>query len=121
MQEIGIRQARVFLAVADCQSVTRAARVLSRSQTSVTKSLHDLERQIGEKLFDRTSKGVRLTAFGECLLKRAQEAAEAFAAAGQLVPPASLQRSTGTARFFRRRDCSPRCRSTWAAPNGRSA
>lgn len=101
MQVIGIRQARVFLAVAECQSVTRAARALNRSQTSVTKSLHDLERQIGEKLFDRSSKGVSLTAFGACLLKRAAEAAAAFAAAGELVPPASLQHSTGTARFFR--------------------
>lgn len=101
MQEIGIRQARVFLAIADCQSVTRAAKTLNRSQTSVTKSLHDLERQIGEKLFDRTSKGVSLTAFGECLLDRAREAAEAFAAAGELVPPVSIQRSASTARFFR--------------------
>ncbi|HWM29381.1 MAG: LysR family transcriptional regulator [Woeseia sp.] len=101
MQEIGIRQARVFLAVAECRSVTRAARALSRSQTSVTKSLHDLESQIGEKLFDRSSKGVSLTAFGECLLQRVGEAAQAFAAAGELVPPASLQRSSSTARFFR--------------------
>lgn len=101
MHEIGIRQARVFLAVADCRGVTRAAKALNRSQTSVTKSLHDLEDQIGEKLFDRSSKGVSLTAFGECLLARAREAAEAFAAAGQLVPPASMQRSASIARFFR--------------------
>lgn len=98
--EIGIRQARIFLAVAECQSVTGAANALNRSQTSVTKSLHDLEHQIGEKLFDRTSKGVRLTAFGDCLLKRAQEAAGEFAAAGELVPPASIQRSSSIARFF---------------------
>lgn len=100
MQEIGIRQARVFRAVADCQSVTRAAKSLNRSQTSVTKSLHDLEDQIGEKLFDRTSKGVTLTAFGGCLLNRVEEAAEAFAAAGELVPPAAMQRSASIARFF---------------------
>ena len=61
---IGIRQARVFLAVANCQSVTRAACVLNRSQTCVTKSLRDLEDQLGETLFDRSSKGVTLTAFG---------------------------------------------------------
>ena len=101
MQQIGIRQARVFLAVADCQSVTRAAKTLNRSQTSVTKSLHDLENQIDEKLFDRTSKGVTLTAFGSCLLARVREAAAAFAAAGELVPPAAMQRSTSIARFFR--------------------
>jgi LysR family transcriptional regulator of gallate degradation len=101
MQEVGIRQARVFHAVAECQSVTGAAKALNRSQTSVTKSLHDLENQIGERLFDRTSKGVTLTAFGSCLLLRVEEAEAAFAAAGQLVPPAAMQRSPSIARFFR--------------------
>ena len=93
MQSIGIRQARVFLAVADALSVTRAAKALNRSQTSVTKSLHDLEHQLGVELFDRSSKGVSLTAFGECLLPRAREAGDAFARAGELVPPAAMQQS----------------------------
>jgi LysR family transcriptional regulator of gallate degradation len=101
MHSIGIRQARVFLAVADALSVTRAAKALNRSQTSVTKSLHDLEHQLGVELFDRSSKGVSLTAFGECLLPRAREAAEAFAMAQELVPPAAMQQSSSTARFFR--------------------
>lgn len=101
MQPIGVRQARVFLAVADSLSVTRAARTLNRSQTSVTKSLHDLEGQLGVKLFDRSSKGVSLTAFGDCLLVRAREAAEAFASAREHVPPVSMQQSTSIARFFR--------------------
>lgn len=101
MHSIGIRQARVFLAVADALSVTRAAKALSRSQTSVTKSLHDLEDQLGVELFDRSSKGVSLTAFGECLLPRAREAADAFARARELVPPAAMQQSSSTARFFR--------------------
>ncbi|MDX1403670.1 MAG: LysR family transcriptional regulator [Woeseiaceae bacterium] len=101
MHSIGIRQARVFLAVADALSVTGAASALNRSQTSVTKSLHDLEHQLGVELFDRSSKGVSLTAFGECLLPRAREAADAFARAGELVPPAAMQESSSTARFFR--------------------
>lgn len=101
MQPIGVRQARVFLAVADSLSVTRAARSLNRSQTSVTKSLHDLENQIGVKLFDRSSKGVSLTAYGDSLLVRAREAAEAFASAREHVPPVSMQQSTSIARFFR--------------------
>ncbi len=101
MHSIGIRQARIFLAVADSLSVTRAAKSLNRSQTSVTKSLHDLEHQLGVELFDRSSKGVSLTAFGECLLPRAREAAEAFAMARELVPPVSMQQSRSTARFFR--------------------
>ncbi len=101
MHSIGIRQARVFLAVADALSVTRAAKSLNRSQTSVTKSLHDLEHQLGVELFNRSSKGVSLTVFGECLLPRARESAEAFAMARELVPPAAMQQSSSTARFFR--------------------
>jgi len=101
MQSIGIRQARIFLAVADSLSVTSAAKSLNRSQTSVTKSLHDLEHQLGVELFDRSSKGVSLTAFGESLLPRAREAAEDFAMAKELVPPAAMQQSSSTARFFR--------------------
>ena len=101
IQDIAIRQARIFLAIADSLSITRAARTLNRSQTSVTKSLHDLEHQLGVPLFDRTSKGVTLTVFGTCLLVRAREAADAFAMAGELVPPASMQQSSSTARFFR--------------------
>ncbi len=100
MHSIGIRQARIFLAVADALSVTRAAKALNRSQSSVTKSLHDLEHQLGVELFDRSSKGVSMTAFGACLLPRAREAADAFARAGDLVPLAAIQQSSSTARFF---------------------
>ena len=67
---ISFRQARVFLAVADCRCITQAAKALNRSQTCVTKSLRDLEDQLGETLFDRSSKGVTLTAFGECLIRK---------------------------------------------------
>jgi LysR family transcriptional regulator of gallate degradation len=101
MDTISLRQARVFLAVADCEGVTRAAKVLNRSQTSVTKSLHDLERQIGEQLFDRNPNGVSMTAFGHCLLASAREAADAFAAAGELAAPAVTHPSTSLDRFFR--------------------
>lgn len=97
---IGLRQARVFLAIADRHSITYAARALNRSQTSVTRTLHDLELMLGEKLFDRCSRGVTLTAFGECLLNRAREAAATFAAAGEHVSPASMTRSASIARFF---------------------
>ena len=98
---ISFRQARVFLAVADCRCITQAAKALNRSQTCVTKSLRDLEDQLRETLFDRSSKGVTLTAFGECLLKRAREAEAAFAAAGERVAPAAIRDSTSTARFYR--------------------
>jgi LysR family transcriptional regulator of gallate degradation len=96
---IGIRQVRVFLAVANCQSVTGAASVLNRSQTCVTKSLRDLECQLGETLFDRSSKGVTLTAFGKSLLARAREAESAFAAAGALAPGSDDSGNADTSRL----------------------
>lgn len=83
MQDIGIRQAKIFLAVADSLCVTKAAGLLNRSQASVTKSLQELEQQLGVTLFDRSSKGVSLTAFGKCLLRHAGEAASAFTIAGE--------------------------------------
>jgi len=101
MRKIGIRQARIFMAVANAASVTGAAKVVNRSQTSVTKSIQDLEHQLGVSLFDRTPKGVSLTAFGDALMPRAELAARAFAAAEQLVSPAVLMSAPGATRFFR--------------------
>ena len=89
------------MAVANAASVTGAAKVVNRSQTSVTKSIQDLEHQLGVSLFDRTPKGVSLTAFGDALMPRAELAARAFAAAEQLVSPAVLKSAPGATRFFR--------------------
>ena len=89
------------MAVANAASVTAAAKVVNRSQTSVTKSIQDLEHQLGVSLFDRTPKGVSLTAFGDALMPRAELAARAFAAAEQLVSPAVLKSAPGATRFFR--------------------
>jgi LysR family transcriptional regulator of gallate degradation len=99
MQDIGIRQAKIFLAVADSLCVTRAAGLLNRSQTSVTKSLQELELQLGVSLFDRSSKGVSLTAFGKCLLCHAREAAFAFSTAGEKVAPGSVRRTVHSSRI----------------------
>lgn len=101
MPHIGIRQAKIFLAVADSLCVTRAAVLLDRSQASVTKSLQELEQQLGVTLFDRSSKGVSLTAFGKCLLPHAREAAEAFSAAGEYLASHSVRRGAHAAAIGR--------------------
>ena len=100
MSRISIRQARTFLAVADSSSVTGAAKIINRSQTSVTKALQDLERELGVELFDRSSKGVTLTAYGRALERGAREAAGAFERASGLVPPMIMRDSPGMTRFF---------------------
>lgn len=100
MLPFSLRQIRAFLAVQEHASVTGAAHALCRSQTAVTKSIQDLERSIGVPLFDRTPKGMSLTAFGEILLPRAQEAVAAFNEARGLVPPLSARQSSGMQRYF---------------------
>jgi len=100
MLPFSLRQIRSFLAVTDHASVTGAAKALCRSQTAVTKSIQDLEKSVGVTLFDRTPKGMSLTAYGEVLLPRAIEAAAAFEEARGLVPPLTAKHMSGTQRFF---------------------
>jgi len=75
---IGLRYLRVFLAVVDHGSVSRAASALYRAQSAVTRSIHELERELGVPLFERRAQGMLLTAFGEALLHRARRAAVEF-------------------------------------------
>jgi DNA-binding transcriptional LysR family regulator len=56
-----------FLAVADKLSFTEAANTLYTSQSSVSKQIALLEKQIGVDLFYRTKRSVRLSAAGEVL------------------------------------------------------
>ncbi|HET9934120.1 MAG TPA: LysR family transcriptional regulator [Polyangiaceae bacterium] len=62
-----LRQLEVFLAVAAGESVSRAARVLGMSQSAVSGSLAELERQFDIALFDRVGKRLRLNELGRSL------------------------------------------------------
>src|SRR5882724_10121435 len=63
---------RVFLTVAETGSFTRAATVLVLTHPSVSERVAGLERAVGSPLFDRTSRGARLTARGEQLVPYAR-------------------------------------------------
>lgn len=65
------RLLRQFLAVADHGSVRSAAGALGVSQPALTKSIHQLEQDLGVFLFERHSRGMALTGFGEVLRRRA--------------------------------------------------
>ena len=68
-----IRQLQFFVAVAEQGSVSRAARQLSISQSSVTEALKGLEADLGVSLFDRRSRGVEVTHKGSQFLRHATE------------------------------------------------
>lgn len=58
-----------FKAAADCGSFTQAAEKLLISHTAVIKQINGLEERFGTALFERTHRGVVLTAAGKCLYK----------------------------------------------------
>jgi DNA-binding transcriptional LysR family regulator len=68
-----IRQLEQFVAVAEERSFTRAARRLSYVQSALSVSIQSLERELGVRLFDRTTHRVVLTDAGEALLPSARQ------------------------------------------------
>lgn len=71
-----IRILKYFLAVAQEESITRAAEVLHTSQPNLSRQLTELEEEIGAKLFERGSRKITLTEEGLFLCKRAKEIIE---------------------------------------------
>ncbi|HYT50360.1 MAG TPA: LysR family transcriptional regulator [Pyrinomonadaceae bacterium] len=68
-----INQLEVFLAVAQEKSFSRAAETLHRTQPAVSQAIRRLESELGEVLFDRSSKDGTLTAAGRVLLDFSQQ------------------------------------------------
>ena len=66
-----LRQLQVFVAVAQHESVSRAAQSLALSQSATSTSLTELERQSDCQLFDRAGKRLALNALGRQLLPEA--------------------------------------------------
>jgi LysR family transcriptional regulator, regulator of abg operon len=62
---------RDFLAVAERGSLRAAARQLGSAQPAISRSIQELERELGVVLFERRPSGVRLTPMGEVFLRRA--------------------------------------------------
>jgi LysR family pca operon transcriptional activator len=68
-KRIGLRHLRHFLAVAESKSMTRAAETLHTVQPALSRSLRELEADLGAPLFHRTPQGMVLTRAGEELLQ----------------------------------------------------
>ena len=70
--ELELRHLRVFSAVVDSGTHTRAARALGISQSTVSETLVALERTLGVQLFRKPARGLALTPAGEVLLAYAR-------------------------------------------------
>lgn len=64
-------QLRDIAAIAERGSLRAAARHLAVAQPALTRSVHQLERELGVPLFERRARGMILTPMGEALVRRA--------------------------------------------------
>lgn len=67
---------RIFYEVASCGNITHASQKLNISQPAISKSIKNLETQLGGDLFVRTQKGVVLTEEGKSFYKHISNAIE---------------------------------------------
>ena len=87
-----LQQLRYVVAVAETGSFTKAARRCLVVQSALSHQIARLERSLGARLFDRTSRSVRLTPAGaaflpsarQCLSAAERAAAEVAAAVGEV-------------------------------------
>jgi DNA-binding transcriptional LysR family regulator len=92
---------RCFLEVANSGSLSRAAGVLGSSQPTLSRQIALLEAHLGQSLFERTTRGLRLTEAGAALrapAERMREQAQQFAmvAAGRTETLAGTVRITAS-------------------------
>lgn len=67
-----LSQLDAFIAAAECGSFSRAADVLNVAQPSLSNRIQSLEREVGQSLFERMGRGVKLTDAGTSFLPYAQ-------------------------------------------------
>ncbi|VCU69526.1 HTH-type transcriptional regulator GbpR [Pigmentiphaga humi] len=70
--QVKLRHLLMLKTVAECGTVSRAAEQLHMSQPAVSKTIHELESLLGERLLERTARGVVPTVFGGYVLRYAR-------------------------------------------------
>ncbi len=75
---LNIKQVKYFLSVAECKSLSAAAREEGVSVQAMSKAMKDFEKELSAPLLVRSSGGVALTPFGEEFYRKARCAWEAF-------------------------------------------
>ena len=74
---------KIFYYVGKYRSISRAAKELNNSQPNISRSMKNMENELGCKLLERTHTGVNLTEEGEILFKHIEYARKHFEAANR--------------------------------------
>ena len=82
---LNLNQLRIFQAVVEARSFTRAAAVVHLTQPGISKHIKQMEEYYGVPLFDRLGKKVALTQAGEILSEATQEVMASITAAEQRI------------------------------------
>ena len=73
MKDVNLNSLKIFLEVANCKSFLEASNKLFITQPAVSRSVSNLEQELGVALFYRANKGINLTPAGEVLLQYLNE------------------------------------------------
>lgn len=71
-RRIKLRDLHILQAVAQHDSMAKAARRLTVSQPVISKAIADLEREVGKPLLDRDRHGAEPTIYGAALLQHSR-------------------------------------------------
>lgn len=74
---------RDVLAVAESGSIRAAGRQLGSTQPAITRSIREIEHELGVSLFERHAKGVRLSEMGRVFVRRAASIQQEVRRAGE--------------------------------------
>ncbi|MFP2768668.1 LysR substrate-binding domain-containing protein [Oceanisphaera sp. KMM 10153] len=72
VSRLKIKYLKLLVTVSEQGNIVRAAQIMNMAQPAVTKIIRDIETALDLVLFERSSRGVSLTLYGEVLIKHAK-------------------------------------------------
>ena len=85
MRKLGFAEMNAFVAIAERSSFAKAASHLGISRSTLSETIRGLEKKLGVRLLNRTTRSVALTEAGERLLVELRPALDSFESAVESV------------------------------------